>query len=67
MKCIYCIKETDCKLRKIESSLIGCEGPSEVRALKEGEVKCGCCNKIVSEKRAFKHKDLDKYICFNCY
>ena len=67
MKCIVCKYEKDCKLREIAPDLTGCTGHSKERAKLKNEVKCSTCKEWVDEKKAFKHKDADRYICFKCY
>lgn len=66
MKCINCMYEKDCELKKIAKDLTGCEGHSKAKIHKE-KVKCFCCNKLVKNEHAFLHKIYNKHLCFKCY
>lgn len=61
MRCKNCIHYGECLLQEITSELIGCEGPSQMRELKEDEVLCISCDKIVKKDKAFGDT------CFKCY
>ena len=71
MKCIDCEYDKNCSVQEIAEDIIGCEGHSKPRKLKDGECRCDCCKKIFSLKGnscIFPRVDNPKRgLCFNCY
>lgn len=68
MRCDECKFETNCSLRKIASDITGCTGHSKRRELKNTEVICWDCRRIVDKKEAFQDVRYESiWLCFDCY
>lgn len=67
MKCIDCKSNDDCKLKDVDNTIVGCDGPSIRRELLDGEVVCRSCDKIVPKFRAFVNEHNKDATCFSCY